>query len=62
MYVCICHAVRERDIEQAIAEGAKSVRCLKECLGVSSQCGKCAKQASHLVQTLTIQEPLQKTA
>ena len=41
MYVCICNNVTERDIEQAVRAGARSVDCLVRELGVSSCCGQC---------------------
>jgi bacterioferritin-associated ferredoxin len=45
MYVCICHAVTDSDIRQAVDKGARSMRDLREGLGVSSQCGRCARCA-----------------
>ncbi|MEX2515716.1 MAG: (2Fe-2S)-binding protein [Gammaproteobacteria bacterium] len=41
MIVCICNAVTERDIDEAIAAGATSATALREQLAVSSQCGSC---------------------
>ena len=56
MYVCICQKVTERDIHEAVAQGAYRMRDLRKQLGVSSQCGKCAgcakavcrKRAKHV--------------
>lgn len=42
MYVCICRAVTESQIEAAIAEGAQSVRDLRDALGIVDECGRCA--------------------
>jgi bacterioferritin-associated ferredoxin len=42
MYVCICRQVTDRDIHKAVAQGACRMRDLREQLGVSAQCGKCA--------------------
>lgn len=42
MYVCICRQVTDRDIREAVAQGANRMRDLRERLGVSTQCGKCA--------------------
>jgi len=36
MYVCICNGVTERDIHQAIDEGASSVRDLNKALQVGA--------------------------
>lgn len=41
MIVCICNAITERDIDEAIAAGATSATALREQLAVSSQCGSC---------------------
>ncbi|WP_328824905.1 MULTISPECIES: bacterioferritin-associated ferredoxin [Uliginosibacterium] len=46
MYVCVCHAVTDRDIARAAADGARTVRDLRESLGVASSCGRCA-QCAH---------------
>jgi len=42
MYVCICRAVTESQIEAAIAQGAQSVRDLRDALGIVDECGRCA--------------------
>lgn len=41
MYVCLCKGVTDRQIREAIEDGATSIRQLRNCLGVTSQCGKC---------------------
>lgn len=46
MYVCVCHAVTDRDITQAVAEGADSLRDLRERTGLGSTCGRCAQCAN----------------
>lgn len=42
MYVCICRQVTDRDIRKAAENGVCRMRDLREQLGVSTQCGKCA--------------------
>lgn len=42
MYVCICRAVTDKDINEAVEDGACTMRDLRQLLGVSTQCGKCA--------------------
>lgn len=42
MYVCVCNAVTEHDIDGAIAAGCCSLRQLREELGVGACCGRCA--------------------
>jgi bacterioferritin-associated ferredoxin len=42
MYVCICRAIRERDVEAAVRAGArKPIEIFRAC-GTSAQCGTCA--------------------
>ena len=41
MYVCVCNAVTERQIRQAISKGAVTVRQLKHELDVAGECGCC---------------------
>lgn len=49
MYICVCKAVTDKAIRQQVAEGACSMRELKQCLGVGSQCGKCTTAAQDLL-------------
>ncbi len=50
MYVCICKAVTEREIRQAVDLGASSLGDLKEALGVATGCGKCATHARAILR------------
>lgn len=50
MYVCICRQVTDRDIHKAVAQGACRMRDLREQLGVSTQCGKCAGCANVVLK------------
>lgn len=45
MYICVCKAVTERQVKQAASEGAGSLRDLRDRLGVTEECGRCAKCA-----------------
>ncbi len=49
MYVCVCKAVSDKTIRQKVGEGLGSMRGLKQCLGVGSQCGKCIQTAQHVL-------------
>jgi len=42
MYVCLCKGVSDQAIRQAVAEGARSWRDVREQTGCATQCGKCA--------------------
>jgi len=41
MFVCVCNAVTENDIRQAVNDGSETIKQLKEKFGVGSQCGGC---------------------
>ena len=42
MYVCVCKAVTDRQIREAVFDGARTLRDLRNQLGVASECGRCA--------------------
>jgi len=42
MYVCVCHAVTQREIDRAIDEGAVTLDQLRDRLHVGTGCGCCA--------------------
>ena len=41
MYVCVCNAVTERQIRQAINEGARTNGQLRQRLDAERMCGSC---------------------
>jgi bacterioferritin-associated ferredoxin len=41
MYVCLCKAVTDDQIRQAVENGATHFRQVRQELGLASQCGKC---------------------
>ena len=53
MYICICHAITDKDIKQAIEDGATTMPCLAKQLGVSTQCGKCKSDVLDIIQETT---------
>lgn len=50
MYVCICNAVTERDIHQAVQQGISSVEQLSEVTSVSLVCGCCKSYAGQIIE------------
>jgi bacterioferritin-associated ferredoxin len=50
MYVCLCQPITDRQIRRAVAEGAASLRDLRECLGIATGCGRCAKCARAVLK------------
>lgn len=59
MYVCICHAVTDREIRAAVARGATRLEDLTMTLGVGAGCGCCRGTAAALIEghLLQIEEP-----
>ncbi len=57
MYVCLCHAVTDTQIKEAVSRGDISLADVKKRLGVGSQCGKCTKMASQIIQRQLDIEP-----
>jgi len=53
MYICVCNAVTERDIHDAITRGAASVRELRDELGIVDTCGRCATCALECLTRLS---------
>ena len=50
MYVCVCNAVTERHIHQAVKEGATTVKHLKDSLGVGRECARCVGCAKACIK------------
>jgi bacterioferritin-associated ferredoxin len=50
MYLCICKAVSEKRIGGLVAQGATTLRDLREATGLGSGCGKCVPQAYQLLR------------
>jgi len=46
MYVCICQAITESEIESAIADGARTLDQLRDRLSAASCCGACTDVVS----------------
>ncbi|CAA9892529.1 Bacterioferritin-associated ferredoxin [Candidatus Methylobacter favarea] len=61
MYVCVCKAVTDTQIKNAIDKGACTRRQLFQCLGVGGDCGKCNKYVKELLNDLQ-QQSVQPTA
>lgn len=46
MYICVCNAISERQVQAAIAQGAKDLGDLQADLGIATCCGQCAETAT----------------
>ena len=59
MYVCVCNAVPERAVHQAMAEGVSTIGALRAQLGVATGCGCCGEAIQALLQgARTMAEPV----
>lgn len=47
MYICICNAITEKTVIEAVNNGASTLGDLQAELGVASCCGCCAQTASE---------------
>jgi len=58
MYICICQGVTDKQIHNAVCNGACSMRELRQCLGVVEQCGKCGRSThEELKNAMRTQAP-----
>jgi bacterioferritin-associated ferredoxin len=49
MYICICHAVTDSAIGQAVNDGATSFRDISFATGCGTQCGCCVAQVREVM-------------
>lgn len=47
MFICVCNAITERQVQAAVASGASSMSDLQGQLGVAACCGCCAETAAE---------------
>ena len=50
MYICLCKAVTDHDIEASVLAGAQSLSQVQEQLEVSTGCGRCESAAQLVVE------------
>lgn len=49
MYVCVCKAVTDGQVREAVSQGCCSLRELRIELGVGAQCGRCLPLAREVL-------------
>ena len=49
MYVCICNRVTDRQLRQAVQQGAHSLVALQRELALGTGCGSCLSTAQQLL-------------
>lgn len=62
MYVCVCKAVTDRQIMEAINEGASTCRQLFKSTGACSVCGKCSHHLKQILDENRQETPIMKAA
>ena len=54
MYVCLCNAVTDKEIAQAVSDGANSFSSVQTTTGAATGCGSCKRTAEIIIdQCLT---------
>ncbi len=49
MYVCICHAITDKQIQCEVYKGACCLKSLQKTLPVATSCGSCACFAKEVI-------------
>lgn len=53
MFVCLCEAVNDRTVEEAIAHGARTVHAIGEACGAGTNCGGCRPLLEEMLKEAT---------
>lgn len=57
MFICLCNGITDNQIRHAVRDGASSLDCLQNALGVAGQCGQCSEAAmAVLTESLASQD------
>jgi bacterioferritin-associated ferredoxin len=60
MYLCICRAIRERDVDAAVRAGARRPVDIFRACGKNAQCGGCAPELrKRIEQTIACEQAAQ---
>ncbi|MFK7958008.1 MAG: bacterioferritin-associated ferredoxin [Lysobacterales bacterium] len=54
MIVCICNAVSDRQIREAVKNGAATMSELRSATGCGTTCGKCSQMAVEIISESTV--------
>jgi bacterioferritin-associated ferredoxin len=50
MYVCLCNGITDRQVRQAVDDGAHSLRQVREQLPLGNCCGRCVGAAREIIK------------
>jgi len=53
MYVCICNAFTDRDVDQALTDGSRSIPDVFRALGCRPNCGRCCTHLRGMIRQKT---------
>ncbi len=56
MYVCVCQAIRERDVDAAVRGGARRPSDVFRACGKAPQCGGCAPDMRQRIGRIAREE------
>lgn len=57
MYICLCRVVTRTEIEGAITAGARTVQEVGQRCGAGTDCGKCQRTISRLLDAAGVPPP-----
>jgi bacterioferritin-associated ferredoxin len=57
MYVCICNALKDRELAAAASANARSVAEVFRRCGRKPQCGKCLPEVAQMIEDALAQDP-----
>lgn len=61
MFVCVCHGITDKQIQNAAREqGVGNVRDLKQLLPLGSSCGTCVQMAQNIINDVIVDDSLFK--
>ncbi len=62
MYICICKAIREREVDAAVRAGARRPADVFRACGKSPQCGTCAcDMRDRIAHAITRERAVEQT-
>ncbi len=50
MFVCVCHAVTDREVERAVEGGAKTREAVTRACGAGGDCGACHQTIEDMIE------------
>lgn len=59
MYICVCNAVNESQVQQAIDRGQCSIQGIRKHLDFTSRCGKCNRHLRKMIDQHQQADPAQ---